>query len=365
MKIFDKYIVKNFVSTFFFMVIILSTIAVIIDLSQKLGRIEDNGSTPMAALIHFYPYWAVWLVNTFLPVAVFISVIYFTSRLTMQTEIVAAQAGGISFFRITKPYIWVAAAIAIVALFVNNFALPWANIKKNTYQYEYLLSNTKKGEYYERQKISSQISPNEYIFAQNYDRVQKRGTSFVFQEFDKEEKLKYQIIASSFNWDEKDSVYILRSAFIKKVKSDFRDSLGYQITLKRKFKATPDEILPEGYVAETMNSLELNDFIQKQKFKGSASVNAYMNELHQRNSSPFSTFILTLLALSLSSQKRRGGIGLNLALGIILAFVYIFFNQISLTYSTQGYVSPFVAAWGPNFLFGILTAYFYMKRARA
>ena len=364
MRIFDKYIVRNFVSTFFFMVIILSAIAVIIDLSQKLGRIEDNGSTPWEAMTQFYPFWAVWLVNTFLPVAVFISVIYITSRLTMQTEIVAAQAGGISFYRLTKPYVWVAAGIAVVALFVNNFALPWANIKKNTYQYEYLLSSSKKGEYYERQKISSQISPDEFIFAQNYDRVQKRGTSFVYQEFE-EEKLKYQIIASSFNWDEKDSVYILRNAYIRQVKSGARDSLGYEITLKRTFKSTPDEILPEGYVAETMNSIELNQFIQKQKFKGSASVTAYMNELHQRNSSPFSTFILTLLALSLSSQKRRGGIGLNLALGIILAFVYIFFHQISLTYSTQGYVSPFIAAWGPNVIFGILTAYFYLKRARA
>lgn len=346
------------------MVIILSAIAIIIDLSQKLGRIDDNGSTPWEALTQFYPFWVVWLVNTFLPVAVFISVIYFTSRLTMQTEIVAAQAGGISFYRITKPYIWVAAVIALVALMVNNFALPWANIKKNTYQYEYLLSRSKKGEYYERQKISSEIASDEFIFAQSYDRVQKRGASFVYQEHE-DNKLKYQIIASSFNWDAEDSVYILRNAYIRSVKSDARDSLGYEITLKRKFKATPDEILPEGYVAETMNSFELNEFIQKQKFKGSASINAYLNELHQRNSSPFSTFILTLLALSLSSRKRRGGIGLNLALGIILAFVYIFFNQISLTYSTQGYVSPFIAAWGPNLIFGILTAYLYMKRARA
>src|SRR5690606_25685420 len=127
------------------MVIILSTIAVVIDLSQKLARIEDNGSSPVDALTMFYPYWAVWLVNTFLPVAVFISVIYFTSRLTMQTELVAAQSGGLSFHRITKPYLIVAAGIAFVALFVNNFALPWANIKKNKYQYEYMLSSTKKG----------------------------------------------------------------------------------------------------------------------------------------------------------------------------------------------------------------------------
>src|SRR5690606_36176637 len=273
-------------------------------------------------------------------------------------------AGGISFYRITKPYIWVAAVIAFVALMVNNFALPWADIKKNTYQYEYLLSRSKKGEYYERQKISSEIASDEFIFAQSYDRVQKRGASFVYQEHE-DHKLKYQIIASSFHWDAEDSVYIFRNGYIRSVKSDSRDSLGYEITLKRKFKATPDEILPEGYVAETINSFELNEFIGKQKFKGSPSVNAYLNELHQRNSSPFSTFILTLLALSLSSRKRRGGIGLNLAVGIILAFVYIFFNQISLTYSTQGYVSPFIAAWMPNVIFGILTAFLYFRRANS
>lgn len=346
------------------MVIILSTIAVVIDLSQKLGRIEDRGSTPMEALIQFYPYWAVWLVNTFLPVAVFISVIYFTSRLTMQTEIVAAQAGGISFHRLAKPYLIVASIIATTALFVNNFALPWANIKKNKYQFEYLLSNTKNREYYERQKISSRISENEYIFALNYDRIQKRGNNFLYQKFE-EDTLVKQIIASSFNWDSEDSVYVLQNVHIRKVESQFTDSLGYESTYRTRFSSTPDEILPEGYVAETMNSIELKQFIEKQRFKGSASINAYLNEFYQRNSSPFSAFILTILALSISSQKRRGGIGLNLAVGVLMAFIYIFFNQISLTYSAQGYVSPFVAAWGPNVIFGIITAFFYLKRANS
>ena len=113
-----------------------------------------------------------------------------------------------------------------------------------------------------------------------------------------------------------------------------------------------------------MNSIELSQFIDKQRFKGSASVNAYLNEFHQRNSSPFSALILTVLALSISSQKKRGGMGLNLAIGVVMAFIYIFFKQISLTYSSQGYVSPFVAAWGPNILFGVITTYFYIKRSR-
>src|SRR5690625_2010884 len=137
------------------MVIILSTIAVLIDLSQKLGSFDDNGSSTMEAFVQFYPYSAVWLVNTFLPVVVFISVIYFTSRLTMQTEIVAAQAGGISLHRITKPYLFVAGAIALTSLFVNNFALRGADIEQNNYQYEYLWTSSKNRESYTRQKISS------------------------------------------------------------------------------------------------------------------------------------------------------------------------------------------------------------------
>lgn len=346
------------------MAIILSVIAMIIDLSQRLERIENNGSTPTQALIHYYPFWIIWLVNTFLPVAVFISVIFFTSRLTMQTEIVAAQAGGISMHRIAKPYLIVAAGIATIGLFVNNFALPWANIKKNKYYYSYMMTSSKTQEYYERKNISSQISPDEYIFAQNYDRIQKRGNNFIYQKFEKG-SIKHQIMASSFVWDEKDSVYVLKNSYIRTVISEFRDSLAHQPVYKRKFSATPDEILPEGYVAETMNSIELSHFIQKQKFKGSSSINAYQNELNQRNSTPFSTFILTILALSLSSKKRRGGIGLNLALGMTLAFFYIFFNQISMTYSARGFVSPLVAAWGPNVIFGALTAYLYIRRAKS
>ena len=134
--------------------------------------------------------------------------------------------------------------------------------------------------------------------------------------------------------------------------------------LYEKLAATPDEILPEGYVAETMNTFELKEFIDSQKAKGSANVNTYQNELNLRLANPFSTIILTMLALSLSSQKRRGGIGINLAVGITLAFVYIFFTQTTSSFSEKGFVSPFIAAWLPNITFGILTLYLYLKRAK-
>ena len=345
------------------MVLILSSIAIIVDLSQKLSRINDSGSTATEALLYFYPFWGIWVVNTFLPIAVFITVIYFTSRLTDLTEIVAVQAGGVSFYRFTLPYIWVALFLAGAAMLMNNMVLPWANTKKNDYQYDHLLSNSKREEYYSSQRVGSQISPNEYVFIDSYDRVQKLGQAFTYQKFDST-VLKEQILASGFDWDEKNQSYNLRNVYIRKIINDKTEKLEYHPEIKQKLAATPDEILPEGYVAETMNTFELRDFIENQKAKGSANVNAYQNELNLRLSNPFSTIILTILALSLSSQKRRGGIGINLAVGITLAFVYVFFTQTTSSFSEKGFVSPFIAAWLPNIVFGILTAILYFKRAR-
>ncbi|WP_068596419.1 LptF/LptG family permease [Vaginella massiliensis] len=364
MKIIDKYIARNFIGTFFFMVLILSSIAIIIDLSQKLDRINSTGSSAWEALIQFYPFWAIWIINTFLPVAVFISVIYFTSRLTAQTEIVAIQAGGISFFRITRPYIIVASLLAFTAMMVNNIVLPWANVKKNAYQYVHLLSNGDRESYYKRQIISSQISKNEYVFVESYDRTEKLGNTFTYQRFDSI-TMKEQILASSFDWSDEDSAYLLRNVHQRYIINPQKDSIFYFPEKKLKLSVTPDELLPEGYVAETMNSFELQRFIDSQKSKGSANVVVYENELHARISSPFSTFILTILALSLSSKKRRGGIGINLAVGVTLAFVYIFFSQVSKTFSEQGYMSSFAATWIPNVVFGFLTLWLYFKRAKS
>jgi len=346
------------------MVLILASIAIIIDLSQKLSRINDSGSTATEALLYFYPFWGIWLVNTFLPVAVFISVIYFTSRLTNQTEIVSVLAGGISFYRFTLPYVWVALFLAGSAMLMNNLVLPWANTKKNSYQYDHLLSNSKREEYYSKQRVGSQISPSEFVFIDSYDRVNKSGNSFTYQKFDST-VLKEQIIAAGFEWNEKDQTYMLQSVYSRTINADKTEVLKYDPSLNKKFAAAPDEILPEGYAAETMNTAELSRFIQNQKEKGSANVNAYQNELNARIANPFSTIILTILALSLSSVKRRGGIGINLAVGIVLAFIYIFFSQITSTFSEKGFVSPLIAAWIPNISFGLLTLILYLKRARS
>ena len=175
----------------------------------------------------------------------------------------------------------------------------------------------------------------------------------------------YSLRANDLIWNAEDSIYRLNNYYERSVTAGKQDSLQSGNRLERKFPVSPDELLPEGYVAETMNSFELRNFIEREKFKGSASISVYLNELYQRTSLPFSSVILTLLALSLSSRKRRGGIGLNLAIGIVMAFIYIFGNEASKVLSNVGNLDPLLAVWMSNIVFGIITMFLYIRRAMA
>ena len=355
---------RNFIGTFVFMTTLLSLIVLVIDLSQRISKIQDNGSTIMEALTDYYPFFLLWIVNTFLPIAVFIAAIYFTSRLTNNTEVVAMTSGGMSFFRLTWPYLIVAVGIGAVSFVVNHFWLPKANVYKNEYYYTYMQPSSQEMEYYRGRPIASQISPDEYIFLHNYNRRTRNGSGFLYQKFNDNELI-YSLRANDLIWDDKDSIYRLNNYYERTVTESGQDSLNSGNRLEQKFTVSPDELLPEGYVAETMNSPELRQFIDREKFKGSASISVYLNELYQRTSLPFSSVILTLLALSLASRKRRGGTGLNLAIGIVMAFIYIFGNEASKVLSNVGNLSPLLAVWLSNIVFGVITLILYIRRAFA
>ncbi|MGI9527324.1 MAG: LptF/LptG family permease [Weeksellaceae bacterium] len=358
----DQYIMRNFIGTFVFMTSLLAIIVLVIDLSQRISKIEESGSSIGEALVGYYPFFLLWIVNTFLPIGVFISAIYFTSRLANNTEIVAMTSGGMSFFRLTRPYLIVAIGIGALSFVVNHFWLPKANIYKNEYYYNNLQKSSQEREYFKGRPIAARISPNEYIFVHNYNRRTNNGSGFLYQKFDGIDLIQ-SIRASDLIWNGEDSIYTLNNYYERIVTAGKQDSLNHGNKLDQKFDVTPDELLPEGYVAETMNSFELQRFIEREKFKGSGSISVYLNELYQRTSLPFSSIILTLLALSLASQKKRGGLGLNLAIGILLAFIYIFGNEASKVLANVGEVDPLLAVWFSNIFFGIITAFLYFKRA--
>jgi len=361
-KILDRYILKKFFGTFAFMLALLSVIVIVIDVQSKAPRIESSGYTVSYFLLHFYPYWMIYLIITFMSILVFISVIYFTSRIANNTEIVAYISSGASFHRFARPYLVCALAIAGFALVTNHFLLPWANIKKNELII-YTLAAAKKNQRIENQQISTQLSPNEYLFINSYNKQSNRGSGYLYQKFDKNRKLIEQITATEIAWDEKRKAFVINNYLQRTSLPGDKEKLASGGEKIQDFKSTPTELFPDELLGENKTTPELIRFIDRERSKGNAAINTYENELHQRSSMPVSIVILTFLALALASEKKRGGLGANLAIGISLAFVFVFSFEALKVVSAGRTLSPAVAMWMPNIVFGPLAAFLYLKRA--
>ncbi|WP_185874051.1 LptF/LptG family permease [Blattabacterium cuenoti] len=359
MKILDRYIIIKIIVTFFFITIGLQILSVVIDLSQRIHRLENNQGSIKEALIRYYPYFAIWLANTFSPISVFLSIIFVTSQLNKNSEITALLVSGISFKRITYPYFISAFIIGIGALMINYYLLPIANKKKNKFHYQYLLNSKYKKIYENNQNISAQISKNEYLFIQNFSRKKNIGKECVYQKFHGK-KLIYLIKAKNIFWNKKYHVYILHNyseIHIKKNKDIF--SKGFYLI--KNFYITPKELLPEEYIAETMTINELKKFIKIEKKRGNKNINMFLNEYYQRTSFPFSTFIFTILGLSIISLNSNK-IENHLIIGLFLSFLYIFCIELSKIYSTKNYIPSYLSIWLPNIIFGIITIFFWSKK---
>lgn len=362
MKILDRYIIRQFLGTLGFMLCILSIVVTLIDVQSKTQRIERSGYEVSYFLVNYYPYWIVYLVLTFMSILVFVSVILFTSRLANNTEIVAYISSGASFHRFTRPYLFVGIFLALFALTVNHFVLPWANMKKNELAIHTFSQGAKK-KYTSSIQVSAKYSKNEYIFINDYSRQTQSGTGYKYQKFDDKGKLVEQIIANSIRWDKDKKTFILYNYHQRKAAKNDKEILSNGIETTQNFKATPEELFPDELLAENKTTPELLKFINREKDKGNSSLNAYLNVLYQRTSMPFSIIILTFLALSLSSQKRRGGIGSNLAIGVTLAFVFIFSFEALKVVAENKILPSLLAMWLPNIVFTPITVYLYLKRA--
>lgn len=363
MKILDKYIIKKYMGTLAFMLVLLCIIIVVIDVQSKAPRIETNGYTVGYFLLHFYPYLMLYYLITFFSILVFISVIYFTSRIANNTEIVAYISSGASFHRFAKPYLIASLIIAFCILMVNHFILPWSNIKKNELEV-YTMNTVNREKLTANAQISTQLNPNEYVFINSYSRQSNRGSGYLYQKFDKNKKLLHQINASEIYWEEKKKLFIISNYLEKTIGKNDTEILKNGDTKLQNFKHPPEELFPNELLGQNKTTPDLIRFIKRETEKGNSNINVYQNELHQRTAMPVSIIILTFLALSLSSQKKRGGLGMNLALGIALAFVFVFsFEILKVVAAENNSIPPLLAMWIPNIIFGSLAFYLYWKRA--
>ncbi len=358
MKIIDKYILKRYLVTFTVMLLLFIPIGIVIDVAEKINKILES-KVPFSAVAIYYLDFTIYFANLLFPIFLFLSVIWFTSKLANNTEIIAILSSGISFTRFLRPYIIGATIVSVFALLMGFFLVPKASKGFNDFRYTYLKNNK---EIRQNSNVFRQISEDEFLYVSNFNSVSKTAFNFTLEKFNNE-KLAYKITANRLKWNEKDSTYTMFNYQKRKV-GLYGDVLEKAEKKDTVFTFDLEDLTPVIYIAETLTLPELVKFIDKEKARGNANINTYLVVLYRKYSLPVTAFILTLIAVSVSSMKRRGGMGVNLAIGIVLAFTYIFFDKIFGTMAEKSSIPPFVAVWFPNFVFGILAIYLLRNAKR-
>lgn len=358
MKIFDWYILKRYLGTFFLMLFLFIPIGIVVNLAEKIGKILEN-EVPFIEVASYYLDFTIYFLNLLFPLFLFLAVIWFTSKLANNTEIIAFLSSGVSFWRFLRPYLMGAAIISIGALFLGMYLAPQASKGFNEFKYQYLKSSAN---VQETSDVYRQINENEYIYASNFQPKTQSARNFTLEHFEGNE-LKFKISASRLQFSQEDSTFALTN-FNKRIVGEFDDEILYEGKMDTILPFEFDELTPVSYIAETLNYDELNDFIEQERRRGSANLNRYLVVAYKRWSLPVSAFILTIIAVAVSSMKRRGGMGVNLALGMTLAFTFIFFDKVFGTIAEQSTFSPLIAVWFPNFVFGILAVYLLYNAKR-
>ncbi|HOS48947.1 MAG TPA: LptF/LptG family permease [Bacteroidia bacterium] len=350
-KILDWYIIRKFLGTFFFALGLIIAIAIVFDISEKIDDFLEKEAPMRAIVFDYYLNFIPFFGNLFSPLFVFISVIYFTSRMASQTEIVAILSSGVSFKRLLVPYMVGAAILASISLYLNNYVIPHSNTTRIAFETKYI----KNPFIYKNKHVHRQIAPGEFIYFESFNNIDKIGYQFSFEKF-KDGKLTYKLLSDRVIWDSVKTKWTVESYFIRHIDGmNERVESGFQKDTV--FAFTPDEFSRRSNYIETMDTGVLNDFIKQEQSRGSEEVPFYLVEKYRRTSFPFATFILTIIGVSLSSRKVRGGIGVQIGAGILLSFTYIMFMQVSQTFATNGNMPAILAVWIPNIFFSIIAAY--------
>ena len=353
LKIIDLYIIKKFLGTYFFAIVIIISIAVVFDLAE---RVEDflEKSAPLNAIVfdyymNFIPYFA----NLFSSLFTFVAVIFFTSKMAYNTEIVAILSSGVSFKRMMYPYFVAALVIALFSFVLMAYVIPNANKTRLDFTYKYIKNPIRNND----KNIHRQIEPGVFVYMKSYSVSSDVAYKFSIEKFENG-ILKSKLISDQARWDSTKSKWIIRNYYIREI-----DGLNEEISTGSSLDTTlnmyPEEFKRIVNFTETMNLPQLNKYIEDQRMQGADNVVELLIDKYQRFAYPFSTFILTLIGVSLSSRKVRGGIGMHIGFGLLLSFSYILFMQFSTMFAISGSLNPLFAVWLPNIVYIIIGVFLY------
>ncbi len=345
MKIIDKYIIKKYLTTFFVMFGLFIPIGIMVDFAEKIDKFREN-EVPGDLIFSYYMDFIWYFGSQLYPVFLFLAVIFFTSRLANNTEITAILSSGLSFKRFSKPYFIATTLIVVFALFTGMFIVPKSNQNFNEFISEYIKSEDKR----KTSRLFKQINEREYIYVSSYDPSRKRGINFTLENF-VDNELKHKITATTIRWD--DSIFRLTNYFKRTMIGD-KEIINKVTRKDTLLNFDIDDLSPLNYVAETLNFFELNELIRYEQRAGSPLINSHLLVRHKRYTIPLSCFILTLIGISVSSFKKRGGTGSNLAIGVSLGFLFIFLDKIFSVLVIKSNFSPALASWGILIIFLII-----------
>lgn len=354
LTILDRYIIRKFLGTFFFALLLIICIAVIFDLAEKLDDFMEK-KAPVSAVIfdyylNFIPYFAVLFSSLF----TFISVIFFTSKMAYNTEIIAILNSGMSFRRLMYPYLLSAALLSGFSFTLSNFILPHANKKRLAFEELYIRRNAYD---YTKQNIHKQVSPGVFIYMKNFNNSSETGWQFSMEKYDGN-KLLSKMMADYVKWDSTKAKWTAYNVYIRDI-NGMKEKITKKNRVDTTFSIKPEEFKHRENYVDAMSLGELNRYINMLKSQGSEDLNTYIIEREKRKAYPFSTFILTMIGVTLSARKVRGGIGVQIGAGLGLSFGYILFMQFSSQFAINGTLSPFLAAWIPNIIFAVVSVYLY------
>jgi lipopolysaccharide export system permease protein len=352
MKKIDWYIIKKFLSTFFFTISLILLIVIIFDVSEKIDDFLRNDVALKEIIFKYYLNFIPYFTNLFSPLFIFISVIYFTSKMANNSEIIAILNSGMSFTRLLRPFVISAVILSMMSFVLGNFIIPHTNKGKIDFENKYIRKKQQK----RVKNIHMQIKKDQYIYLESYNKSKDIGYKFTLENF-KDNTLKSKLSANYIQFDTINNKWKIKDYFIR-IYNDKNEDIIKGKELDTLINLKPTDFSKNTSLVETMGMKELNQFIKKEEIKGTAQITFHKIEKHKRIANPFSSIILTIIAVAIGSRKIRGGSGIPLSIGVIISFSYILFMQVSTTFATNGNLLPAIAVWIPNIIFSLIAIIF-------
>jgi lipopolysaccharide export system permease protein len=362
MKLIDKYIIKKFITTFLFAIALFIVISIVIDIGEKTDDFIKSQLGVWKIFTEYYLSFVPYIAALLFPLFVFISVIFFTSKMAGRSEMIAILAGGTSFNRILRPYFFTGLFLAVVLFLASAFVVPRAEVKRTGFVAKYVDGNSSYNALVRKaQNLYFRVDSFSYLGIRSYDTNSKNGGP-VFLYRIKNDVVDYNMRASSMRWDTAIKKWKLENIFertIKGMKESTYTTPSKILTFNGSLK--PNDLRSDDYAKDKMTTPELQHSIDMQTQRGGENINELKIEKYHRIATPVSVIILTMIGAILSIRKVRGGSGVHLAIGVVSAATFIVMDRFSTIFSTKGNLPPILAAWIPNLVFILVTIYFYKK----